>query len=95
MQLSGELTSALICLERHSAASQEDPLLLDQSKPRANPLPESIAQSTGRTTGSRRSITQSQGILVLPVLIFFNHKYQQLLTAGQFLNRKAGMTSAL
>lgn len=34
------------------------------------PLPESIAQSCGRTTAPHRSITQSQRILVLPGLIF-------------------------
>ncbi len=65
-----ELTSALICLERRSGASQEEPLLLGQSRPRAEPLLESIAKSGGRTTAPHRSITQSQRILVLPVLIF-------------------------
>lgn len=58
LQLSAELTSSLIFLERHSAACQEDPLLLlGQSKTRADPLPESIGQS--------------QGLLVLPAFIVF------------------------
>lgn len=57
--------SALITSEETlGSSSRGSPLLPGQSKPRAKPLQESIAQSSGRTTAPRRSMTQSQKVFV-------------------------------
>lgn len=95
LQLSGELTSALICLERHSARFSRGPATPGPIKTESKSsswVNCPINRKDNRPSSVNYPIT---GNTCSSCVNFFNHKYQQLLAAGQFLDRKAGMTSAL
>lgn len=90
LQLSGERTSALISLERHSLLKRTRSPWANQ-KPSANLLPESIVQSGRRTPAPCQSVNQS--------LFFFNFQVKvcsfcKFINGGQTQHLYLGTASA-